>query len=142
MFKIHSFGLNLPTPLCNFHKCVITSMYYLVCKVVQWRAEAYVAPGFGPMMLTSIFNFAKRPTVIISLVILIFGRYSFVHERIYPNTLTNLNVTVGGRLRTAAPLALPCFSSCDAVQANYDSNSFRSRAYGSTVFVGYCSFSL
>ena len=99
-------------------------------------------------MLTSIFNFARNPTVIISLVVLILGRYFFVHERISPNSIANLNTTVGGRLQTASPLALPCFSSynghavtpdlqtCQAVQANYHSHSFRARTYGSTSSVG------
>lgn len=97
-------------------------------------------------MLAPILNLARSPTVIISLIILVLGRYLLVHEHVTPNSLTNLNATVGGRLRTATPLALPCFSSydgrpvspdsqaCGAVQANYHSQPFRSRGYGSTIF--------
>ncbi|KAL4075613.1 hypothetical protein J3A83DRAFT_4221558 [Scleroderma citrinum] len=97
-------------------------------------------------MLTSIFNFARSPIVIISLVILILGRYLLIHESITPNSLVNFNATVGGRLRSSTPLALPCYSSydgravspdlqaCGAVMANYHSHSFRTRNYGSTPF--------
>lgn len=56
-----------------------------------------------------------------------------------------LNATIGGRLRSATPLALPCFSNydgksvtpdpqaCSVAQANYDTWTYRSLRYGNTM---------
>jgi hypothetical protein len=58
-----------------------------------------------------------------------------------------LNATVGGRLHTATPFALPCFSrynnvsvpvdepACSAIQANYTSPDFRVESFSSNMAV-------
>ncbi|KAJ7646069.1 FAD-binding domain-containing protein [Mycena polygramma] len=60
-----------------------------------------------------------------------------------------LNTSVGGRLRTATPFALPCFSkyngrnvsvdelACTAIQANYTSSNFRLESFSSNMMVEY-----
>jgi len=62
-----------------------------------------------------------------------------------------LNATIGGRLQSATPLALPCFSNydgksvtpdpqaCSVAQANYDTWTYRSLRYGNTMAVS-CTF--
>ncbi|KAJ7148100.1 FAD-binding domain-containing protein [Mycena crocata] len=61
----------------------------------------------------------------------------------------SLNTTVGGRLRTATPFALPCFSmfnnltvspdveACSAIQANYTSPNFRLESFSANMNVEY-----
>ncbi|KAH7884922.1 hypothetical protein F5I97DRAFT_1811126 [Phlebopus sp. FC_14] len=65
--------------------------------------------------------------------------------RSYDDPWVALNSTVGGRLRSVTPLALPCFSNydgqqvipdaqaCSVVQQNYSSATFRSQHYGVTI---------
>lgn len=60
------------------------------------------------------------------------------------------NSTIGGRLQSATPLALPCFSNydghhvipdpqgCSIVQDIYNSESYRSLRYGNTIYVSRC----
>lgn len=78
--------------------------------------------------------------IIPSLVALVVGT---VHSATVPTTYewNALNETVGGRLFTAKPFALPCFpdfdghsvtpneAGCDVVQENYLNNTFRSSRF-------------
>ena len=60
---------------------------------------------------------------------------------------STLNATVGGRLQSATPLALPCFSNydgqpvtpdpqaCSIAEENYDVWTYRSQRYGNTMAV-------
>ncbi|KAJ7196212.1 FAD-binding domain-containing protein [Mycena pura] len=60
-----------------------------------------------------------------------------------------LNASVGGRLRTATPFSLPCFSkynglnvsvdetACNAIQANYTSSNFRLESFSANMNIEY-----
>jgi hypothetical protein len=68
-------------------------------------------------------------------------------QDVSPQQWRALNATVGGRLRAAAPFALPCFSlynnrsvptdasECSAIQANYSSPSFRVESFSANMNV-------
>ena len=89
------------------------------------------------------------------LIIFAFSRFlpvAIAHERAYQE-FGILNATIGGRLQSAKPLALPCFSNydghpvtpdlqaCSFAQDNYDSQPYRSLRYGNTLSVSYLSHS-
>ncbi|KAJ6484528.1 hypothetical protein DFH09DRAFT_1211300 [Mycena vulgaris] len=70
-------------------------------------------------------------------------------QDVSPQQWRALNATVGGRLRSAAPFALPCFSlynnhsvptdagECSAIQANYSSPTFRLESFSANMNVEY-----
>ncbi|KAJ7189100.1 FAD-binding domain-containing protein [Mycena filopes] len=85
----------------------------------------------------------------LALVLLLPGALSSAILSVSQDQWQNLNATVSGRLHTATPFALPCFSTynnlsvsvdedaCSAIQAGYTSPTFRLESFSANMNVQY-----